>query len=149
MTRASIKSRSVIFAGATAALAFTALGFAGTALARDNFSLSVGIGIPAGPVGVVNAYPVYSQPLYQQQPVFVQQQPVYVQPAPVYLPRPVYYGGPVYIEQQPAYYGYPGRWHGNKHRGGYYVQGPQGYGYAPIYYRGRKGEGRHRDRDDD
>lgn len=139
MTRALTKSRLSALTAATLALA--ALTLAGAAHARDNISFSVGVGVP---LGVSNAYPVYSQPLYQQQPVFVQQQPVYVQPTPIYVPRPVYYGQPVYIESQPVYYGRP---HGHGHHGGYYVQAPQGYGYAPIY-RGGRSDGRFRDRDD-
>ncbi len=114
-----------------ATLAVAAFGFAGAAQARDNVSFSVGIGVPGVQVGVTNAYPVYSQPVY------VQPAPVYVQPAPVYVqPRPVYYGPqPVYYAPQPVYVR-PGRHHG--HRGnGYYVQAPRhgyGPGYAPVYY---------------
>lgn len=115
-----------------ATLAVAAVGFAGSAQARDNVSFSVGIGVPGVQVGVTNAYPVYPQPVYQQpiyqQPVY--QQPVYVQPAPVYVqPRPVYYAPqPVYIAPQQVYYTRPGHRHG--HRGGYYAPA-----YAPVYYR--------------
>lgn len=133
------KNSPALMAGAAVAIAFATLGFAGTAQARDNLSISLSMGAP---VGVYNAYPVYSQP------VFVQQQPVYVQPAPVYIaPRPVYYGQPVYVQPQAVYYERP-RGHG--HHGGYYQQQPWGnrYGYAPVYYQRERGEGRRHGHDD-
>lgn len=118
---------------ASAALIATALGFAGTAQARDSLSVSIGIGVPGVLVGANYAYPVYSVP----QPVYVQPRPVYVQPAPVYYqPVPVYYAAP-----EPIYYGPP---HGWKH--GHYKNksknkskkhdkyGYDGQGYAPVYY---------------
>lgn len=142
MTTANIAKRSAMLAGTAATLAVAALGFAGTAQARDNLTYSVGIGVPAVQVGVSNAYPVYTQ----QQPVYVQPAPVYVQPAPVYVqPRPVYYnayGQPVYVAPQPVYYEH--RHHGHW-RGGYYQRphGPgYGPGYAPVYYQ-RDGRGDH------
>jgi PXPV repeat (3 copies) len=126
-------SRSLKVAGATAVMAFAALGFAGAAQARDNVAFSVGIGVPGVSVGVTNAYPVYQQPVYvQPQPVYVQPQPVYYQRPPVYVqPAPVYYG------PRPVFYGRPPH---HRPHGGYYVQAPRGYGpgYAPVYYPGRR-----------
>ena len=134
-------TRSGLIASGAALLVVGAMGFAGTAHARDNVSFSTGIGVPGVVVGVNNAYPlysqlVYSQPVYvQPRPVYLQQRRVYVQPAPVYVqPAPVYYQGP------PVYYRRP---HGHGHHGGgYYVQTPRpAYGpgfssqlYAPVYY---------------
>jgi PXPV repeat (3 copies) len=142
--------RSAIIAGATAALAIAAMGFASSAEARGDVSFSVGVGLPGVAVGVSNAYPVYGgypQPVYvQPAPVYVQPRPVYVQPAPVYYePPPVYYRPrPVYVQPAPVYYERPHGWHGR--HGGYYRDRdgdgrPDGYrgGYygprpAPIYY---------------
>jgi PXPV repeat (3 copies) len=147
------KARSALMAGAAATLALAALGFAGAAQARDNVSFSVGVGLPVVQVGVTNAYPVYTQPVYQRQPVFVQQQPVYVQQQPVYVqpqpvyvqPRAVYYGQPVYVAPQPVYYGRP---HDHGRHGGWYQQQRQwNNGYSQTYYQGGRGEGRHHDRD--
>lgn len=142
-------SRKAFVAGSAAMLALAALVFAGQAEARDNVSLSIGVGVPLGVSSVYPAYPVY------QQPVYVQPQVVYQEPAPVYYqqPRPVYYqqSRPVYLQPQviyqqpqPIYYGRP---HHGHHGGGYYVQGLRhgnghgnGYnhGYArgavPVYY---------------
>lgn len=148
--------RALLMAGATAALALAAMGFSGGAQARDNVSFSVGVVIPGVHVGVTNAYPVYTQPVYvQPQAVYMHPHPVYMQPAPVYLqPRPVY------IQPAPVYYGPPHGWrkrHGRDHddddddrrsghrKGGYYVQsqtpqpyvhGPHGF-RPPGYYYGR------------
>lgn len=136
--------RALVMAGATAALALAAMGFSGGAQARGDVAFSVGVVIPGVQVGVSNAYPVYSQPIY------VQPQPVYVQPRPIYIqPPPMYYGGR------------PHKWHkrhghrdrddnddrrgGYRNGGGYYVQsqtpqpyvhGPQGF-RPPGYYYGR------------
>ena len=130
MTSIFNNKRSLAVAGAAAVMAVASLGFAGAAQARDNVSFSVGIGVPGVVIGATNAYPVYNQPVYQQQPVYVQQAPVYVQPRPVYVqpqpvyvqPRPVYYGPrPVYYAPAPVYYGRP---HGHRGHGrpgpGYY-----------------------------
>ena len=140
-------TRSVVLAGATATLALAALSFAGAAQARDDVSFSVGIGVPGVSVGVTNAYPVYAP-----QPVYVQPAPVYYQPAPVYYqPRPVFVQPqPVYVAPQPVFYGRPHGWHGHRD-GGYYVQGPRGYGpgYAPVYYQRGEGRGEHGHRDHD
>jgi hypothetical protein len=116
--------RSLAVAGA---LAVAALGFAGAAQARDNVSFSVGIGVPGVQVGVTNAYPVYTQPVYvQPAPVYYQPRPVYYQPAPVYYqPRPVYYQArPIYVRPAPVYYGHP---HGPRHGHGYGRPGPGYY----------------------
>ncbi len=137
-------NRSVAMAGAAAALAVAALGFAGAAQARDDVYWSVGVGSPGVSVNVGNAFPVYTPA-----PVYVQPAPVYYQPAPVYVrPAPVYYQpAPVFVQPRPYYgppqvvYVQPGNRHGwykkhgrdrddDGHRGGY------GYrqGYAPVYY---------------
>ena len=135
-------NRSVATAGAAAALAVAALGFAGAAQARDDVYWSVGVGSPGVSVNVGNAFPVYTPA-----PVYVQPAPVYYQPAPVYVrPAPVYYQpAPVFVQPRPYFgppqvvYVQPGNRHGwhKKHgrdhdddRGGY------GYrqGYAPVYY---------------
>jgi hypothetical protein len=140
-----IKSnRSVVVAGAIATLAVAAMGFAGSAQARDNVYWSVGVGTPGADVNVSN---VYQQP----QPIYVQPQPVYVQPAPVYYqPRPVFVRPqPVYIQPQPVYYERPHGRHWRHGDGGYQQQDPRnGYsaGYAPVYY--QRGDRRH-GRDDD
>ena len=143
-----------LIAGASAALALAAMGFAHTAHARDNVTFSVGIGVPGVVIGATNAYPVYTQPpviyaqpqvIYTQpQPVYIQPRPVYAQPAPVYYqPAPVYYQpAPVYAVPQPIYYGRPHGWKHGHHQGGwqnqsdgqgYHRQG-RGQGYAPVYY---------------
>lgn len=128
---------AMLAAGAAAGLALAAMGFAGSAQARDNVQWSVGVGVPGAVVNVGNVGSVYPQPVY------VQPAPVYVQPAPVYVrPAPVYVRPPVYVQPQPVYYGRP---HGHhKRHGGYYVQGPRhgyGPGYGPVYYQrdGRDG----------
>jgi hypothetical protein len=130
-------NRSVALAGATAALAVAALGFAGAAQARDDVYWSVGVGSPGVSVNVGNAYPVYTPaPVYvQPAPVYYQPAPVYVRPAPVFVqPRPYYYGPPQVVYVQPGHRGWHKR-HGHDrdddgYRGGY------GYrqGYAPVYY---------------
>ena len=108
--------RSALMAGAAAALAIAAMGFAGAADARDDVSFSVGIGVPGVSFGATNAYPVYAQPVYiEQQPIYVQPRPVYVQPAPIYYRQP-----PVYAQPAPVYYGAPQAYYGNPgwgHRG--------------------------------
>jgi len=138
-------NRSVALAGATAALAVAALGFAGAAQARDDVYWSVGVGSPGVSVNVGNAYPVYTpapvyvQPApvyYQPAPVYVRPAPVYVRPAPVFVqPRPYYYGPPQVVYVQPGHRHGWHKKHGRDHdddgyRGGY------GYrqGYAPVYY---------------
>lgn len=147
LMKTAIKStRSVILAGAAAALALAAMGFAGAAQARENVFWSVGVSTPGVGVNVGNVGSVYVQP----QPVYIQPQPVYVEPAPVYYqPAPVYYQPrPVYVQPAPVYYGRPYGWN-RRHEGGRYVQGPRrgyGYGYAPVYY---QRDGRHQDRRDD
>ncbi|MBH2010956.1 MAG: hypothetical protein I8H71_14745 [Xanthomonadaceae bacterium] len=138
-------SRSVVVAGAMATLAVAAMGFAGSAQARDNVYWSVGVGTPGAVVNVGNAG-VYQQPVYvQPQPVYIQPQPVYVQPAPVYYqPRPVFVRpSPVYLAPQPVYYGRPYGHHW-RHRGNYEQGRQNGYGpgYAPVYYQ-RDGRGGH------
>ena len=133
----------LFIAGSAALLALAAMGFAGSAHARDNVIFSVGIAVPGAPgvqVGVTNAYPVYTQ----QRPVYVQPQPVYVQPAPVvYQQAPVYYSAPpVYVQPQPVYYGRPHGWHGHREyrehgelRGFSSGYGPgYGPGFAPVYF---------------
>jgi hypothetical protein len=142
-------SRSIVVASAMATLAVAAIGFAGSAQARENVYWSVGVGTPGAVVNVGNVGSVY-----QQQPVYVQPQPVYVQPAPVYYQqRPVFVRPqPVYVQPQPVYYERP-RGHHRRH-GGYQEQGPRnggyygqrqrngyGPGYAPVYHQrdGRDG----------
>ena len=138
-------NRSVVVASAMATLAVAAMGFVGSAQARDHVYWSVGVGSPGVGVNMGNAYPVYSQP----QPVYVQPQPVYVQPAPVYYQPPPVYVQPqvVYGAPQPVYYDRPHHRHGRRHDG-YYQQERNGYGpgYAPVYY--QRGDRRH-GRDDD
>lgn len=144
MTTAITINRSGFIAGSAATLVLAALGFAGSAHARDNVAFSVGIGVPGVQVGVSNAYPVYTQPqvIYTQpQPVYLQPAPVYVQPQPVYVqPRPYYYGQPQVVYVQPGYHHGWNRRHGHGHghdrdwdRG---ERGEYGYrqGYAPVYY---------------
>ena len=131
----------MMVAATSAALALAAMSFAGTSHARDNVTISVGIGVPGVVIGASNAYPVYSQP----RPVYVQPRPVYVQPAPIYYqPAPVYYAAP-----QPVYLGRPHGWkhghykkhdkhddddddrgHKRGHNRSYYSQGY----YGPVYY---------------
>lgn len=128
-----------------ASLAILAMGFTCTVQARDNVSISVGIGLPGIQAGVANGFPIYTQP----HPVYVQPAQIYAAPPPIYygsqplyvLPQPVYYGPqPVYVQSQPVYYGRP---YGRRHHGGYYAQelrpgygGPEyAPGHAPIYYR--------------
>ena len=111
--------RSAMIAGASAALAIAAMGFATSADARGDVSFSIGVGLPGIEVGIGNAYPVYGgypQPVYMEpQPVYVQPQPVYVQPRPVYVqPAPIYYRQqPVYVRPAPVYYGAPQAYYGN------------------------------------
>lgn len=126
MKTAIMVNRSVVVAGATAALAVAALGFAGSAQARDNVFWSVGMGAPGVSVNVGNAGPVYMQ----AQPVYVQPEPIYYQPRPVFV-RPA----PVYVQAQPVYYERSYGW--NRRHGGHYLQVPRpGYGagyYGPGY----------------
>lgn len=132
-------SRSVVVAGAFATLAVAAMGFAGTAQARENVYWSIGVGTPGAVVNVGNVGSVY-----QPRPVYVQPQPVYVQPAPVYYqPRPVFVRPqPFYVAPQPVYYERPrGHYRHNRPHGGYYgpeARGGYGGGYAqgnaPVYY---------------
>ena len=142
-TACNAKRSCANFVG-TATLLVLATGLTCTVQARDNVSISVGIGLPGMQAGVGNSFPGYAQP-----------HPIYVQPAQIYVaPAPVYYGSqPFYVAQQPIYYGtqpvyaqpqpvYYGRSHGRRHHGGNYIQAPRpdyggGYtpNYAPIYYR--------------
>ena len=138
--------RSAIIAGASAALAIAAMGFATSADARGDVSFSIGVGLPGIAVGIGNAYPVYGgypQPVYvEQAPVYVRPRPVYVQPAPVYYePPPVYYQPrTVYVQPAPVYYGRTHGWQGR--HGGYYRNRDD------DRHEGRRG-GYYRDRDDD
>ena len=135
--QAAPSRKPMLMAGAAAALAIAAMGFAGGAHARSDVQFSVGVVLPGAQIGVTNAYPVYAQPVYvQPPPVYMQPRPVYVQPAPVY-----YQPRPVYVQPAPVYYGRPHGWnkrHGHHGRdddrrggyrqGGYYVQNqPSGY----------------------
>ncbi len=96
----SSASHRMVWAGATAALALVAMGFAGGAHARDNVYWSVGVNSPGVSVGVTNGAPVY----VAQTPVYVQPAPVYVQPTPVYVPRPVLIQPrPVYVQPTAVY----------------------------------------------
>jgi hypothetical protein len=125
--KTAIKSNhSAMVAGAAAALALAAMGFASSAQARDNVYWSVGVGSPGVAFNVGNVGSVYVEP----QPVYIQPRPVYVQPAPVY-----YQPAPVYVQPQPVYYARPYGW--NRRHGGHYMQAPRpgyGAGYAPVYY---------------
>lgn len=129
-------NRTVAMAGAAAALAVAALGFAGAAEARDDVYWSVGVGTPGVAVNVGNAYPVYTPaPVYvQPAPVYYQPAPVYVRPAPVFVqPRPYYYGPPQVVYVQP---GHRHGWHKKHDRDDDGYRGGYGYqqGYAPVYY---------------
>lgn len=139
VTRSVSSIRTLLIAGASAAVAVAAMGFSGGAHARSDVSFSIGIGTPGLVIGASNAYPVYSAPVYSQpaygyypQPVYGQPQPVYVQPRPFYNPHPIYVQAPVYVAPPPVYYG-----------GGYYRHPGHGQGY-----RGRdghhRGHGKHR-----
>ena len=140
--------RSAIIAGASAALAIAAMGFATSADARGDVSFSIGVGLPGIAVGVGNAYPVYGgypQPVYvEPAPVYVRPRPVYVQPAPVYYEAPpVYYQPrPVYVQPAPVYYGRPHGWQGR--HGGYRDRDDDDRheGRRGGYYRDRDGDGR-------
>ena len=141
--------RSAMIAGASAALAIAAMGFATSADARGDVSFSIGVGLPGIAVGVGNAYPVYGgypQPVYvEQAPVYVQPRPVYVQPAPVYYgPPPVYYQPrTIYVQPAPVYYGRPHGWQGR--HGGYY----RGHDDDDDDKHDRRRGGYYRDRDGD
>ena len=140
--------RSALIAGATAALAMAAMGFACSAEARGDVQFSVGVGLPGISVGVSNAYPVYGghpQPVYvEPAPVYVQPRPVYVQPAPIYYaPPPVYYRPlPVYVQPVPIYYDRPHGWQGR--HGSYRDHAGDGRhdGRRDGHYRDRNGDGR-------
>ncbi len=130
-------NRSRAIAGTAAVLAVAAMGFAGAAQARDNVTFSVGVGLPGVAVGVTNAYPVYTQPVYvQPAPVYVEPAPVYYQPQPVYVQPRVYYGAPpvVYVPPGRRYGWYKHHGHGHGDRdddrdGRFYPRS-----YAPVYY---------------
>lgn len=121
ITRSVSSTRTLLMAGAAAVLSVAALGFSSAAHARGDVSFSVGVSTPGVVIGVSNAYPVYTAPVYgyHQQPVYVQPAPVYVQPRPVYRPRPIYVQAPVYVAPPPVYYrgGHHYRHHGHGHRG--------------------------------
>jgi hypothetical protein len=126
ITRSVSSSRTLLMAGAAAVLSVAALGFSSGAHARGDVSFSVGVSTPGVVIGVSNAYPVYTAPVYAQpvygyhpQPVYEQQQPVYVQPRPVYRPHPIYVQAPVYVAPPPVYYrgGHHYRHEGHGHRG--------------------------------
>ena len=141
MNTAPQARRSALMAGAAAALAIAAMGFAGVADARDDVSFSVGIGVPGVSFGATNAYPVYAQPVYiEQQPIYVQPRPVYVQPAPIYYRQP-----PVYAQPAPVYYGAPQAYYGNPgwgHRG-WHERREHGRGHDDES--GHRGRGNHDD----
>ena len=135
--------RSGLAVGAATALALAAVGFTGAAQARDNVSLSLGIGLPGVQVGVTNAYSVYTQPApvyYQPAPVYYQPAPIYVQPRPVFVqPRTYFYGPPQVVYTQPGYRNGWYRRHGKGHDRddhdddrGYRQQYRPGYG--PVYF---------------
>ncbi len=129
ITRSVSSARTLLMAGAAAILSVAALGFSTGAHARSDINFSVGVSTPGVVIGVSNAYPVYTQPVYgyHQQPVYVQPQPVYVQPRPVY--RPYYVQAPVYVAPPPVYYrgGHHYRHPGHRgHRG----QGHRGHGHG-------------------
>ena len=104
-------------------LVIGALGFAGSAQARDNVYWSLGVGGPGVAVGVGNVPPV----VYAPPPVYVAPQPVYVRPRPVYMaPPPAYYAPPVVYRPAPQYYyGPPGhhkprKWRKHRHHDRYW-----------------------------
>lgn len=112
MKIAIMVNRSVFVAGTTAVLALAALGFAGSAHARDDVFWSVGVGAPGVSLSVGNAGPVYMQaaPLYYQpEPIYYQPRQVYVQPQAVYYERPHgwnrRHGGRYIQESRPSYGG--------------------------------------------
>jgi len=82
------------------AILFLILLVPATSMAKTNFFLNIGFGLPL-PVVVAPAPVVFAPP-----------QPVYVAPAPVIV------APPVYVQPYPAYYGPPGWYHGRK-RGWY------------------------------
>ena len=122
MKTATMVNRSVLVAGATAALVLAAMSFAGSAQARDNVFWSVGVGVPGVSLNVGNAGPVY----VQAQPVYIQTEPIYYEPRPVFV-RPA----PVYVQPQAVYYDRPYGW--NRRHGGHDMQGPRP-GYGAGYY---------------
>jgi hypothetical protein len=130
ITRSVSSTRAMLMAGAAAVLSVAALGFSSGAHARSDVNFSVGVSVPGVVVGVSNAYPVYTAPVYgYQQPVYgYQPQPVYVQPRPVY--RPYYVQAPVYVAPPPVYYrgGHHHRHHGHGHRGHGHHRGHGGHG---------------------
>ncbi|WP_296527169.1 hypothetical protein [Rhodoferax sp.] len=143
MKIATMPSRSVFLAGATATLAISALVFADSAQARDNVYWSVGLGAPGVSLNVGNAGPVY----VQTQPYYFE--PIYYRPSPVYV-RPA----PIYVQALPVYYGRPYRW--NQRHGRQQVQAVRpGYGgsyydrgYAPVSPVVYQREGRSEHRND-
>ena len=72
-----------------------------TSMARTDFFLNIGLGIPL---------PVFVAPA----PAIVASQPVIVVPPPVIVSPPVFYQ----YQPSPVYYGPPG-WYKGKHRGWY------------------------------
>jgi hypothetical protein len=128
ITRSVSSARTLLMAGAAAVLSVAALGFSSAAHARSDINFSVGVSTPGVVIGVSNAYPVYTSPVYgyHQQPVYVQPAPVYVQPRPVYRPRPVYVQAPVYVAPPPVYYR-GGRHHHHHHR--HHGHGHRGHGH--------------------
>ena len=130
-----------------AALAVAALGFAGSAQARDGVFWSVGVASPGVSIGMTNNRPVYVSPA----PVYVMPSPAYVQPAPVYLQQSPLFISPqvVYVQPGQVYqpgWAPPGRaygWHhhhrdhfdrdGHQDRHGWRDQAPRPYAYNPGY----------------
>ena len=151
-SKPGLSLRAVLWSGATAALAVAAMGFAGSAQARDNVYWSVDVGSPGVSVGATNARPVYVQPA----PIYMQPAPIYMQPAPVFIQQ-----RPVYVQPAPVYYSRPPGWYkrhgrhgrdrdhdrddddddrhddrrGGYRKGGYYLQtAPQPYVQVPRAY---------------
>lgn len=122
ITRSVSSSRPLLMVSAATVLTVAALGFSSGAHARGEMGFSVGVSTPGVVIGVSNAYPVYTAPVYDyhQQPAY-RPHPVYVQ-APIYVaPPPVYYrGGHHYRDDDNGHRGYRsdghGRGHGNGHR---------------------------------
>ena len=81
------------------AILFLILVIPKTSMARTDFFLNIGLGIPL---------PYFIAPT----PVFVAPPPIVVAPAPVFVPRPVF------VRPAPIIYGPPG-WYIGRHRGWY------------------------------
>lgn len=100
--------RTWLAAAASAGVAMALMLGATNALARDNVTWSVGIGVPGVVLGASNAGSVY----YSPPPAYYAPAPVYRAPPPAYYaPPPVVYAPPViYAPQRPYWGGRHERW---------------------------------------